>query len=165
MARAKQDYPIADNMAFQRRSWAVERAAWWIMGSAVVVAALGLLSHGSLSRTTATTNDSRLAISYERLERREASSRFTIRAQPAETGGEIVLRLGPGFLENYEIRTITPSPVRAAASAAGYQGAFASAAGGSEIHITARAKRFGFARFTGEVPGLGTIDVRQFIFP
>src|SRR4051812_36137185 len=100
--RAKQDYPISDDMAFQRRSWAVERVAWCTIGLVAGAAALGLLSHGPLSRTTATAGNSRLAVTYEQLERREASSRLAIRAPRPAAGGETVLRFGPGFLDSYE---------------------------------------------------------------
>jgi hypothetical protein len=166
-ARAGQDYPIQDDMAFQRRSWLIERAAWGAMGLLAAAAVLGLLSHGPLSKTTAsTTNDPRLAVTYERLERREASSRFIIRAAHPQPTREIAVHFGPAFLDAYEIRTMTPQPVRAASGSGGYEGVFAaSATGETEVHITGRAKRFGLVRFRIETPGGAAINVRQFIFP
>jgi hypothetical protein len=164
--RAKNDYPVADDMSFQRRSWVVERASWILMGGVAVAGGLGLLSHGPLSRTTAPEKNSPISVTYERLERREASSRFTLRAALPEKSTEAALRLGPDFLAAYEVRTVTPAPLRASAGANGFEGVFATSSTGEiEVHVTGRAKRFGFVRFAIEAPGLDSVQVRQFIFP
>jgi hypothetical protein len=164
--RAKNEYPVEDDMTFQRRSWAVERASWILMGAVAVASSLGLLSHGPLSKTTAPGKNSPVSITYERLERREASSRFTLRAAPPEKSTEAALRLGPEFLEAYEVRAVTPAPLRASAGANGFEAVFATSSTGEiEVHVTGRAKRFGFVRFPVEAPGLGSTQVRQFIFP
>src|SRR6266540_1171526 len=153
-------------MKFQRRSWTVERVAWVSLGIIALAAALGLLSHGPLSRTTATSDDGGLAVSYERLERRQASSQFLVRAAAGGQSQEIKLRFGPDFLDTYNIRTMTPAPLRASTGAQGYEPVFAaSPSGQTRVHISGRAVRFGFARFDVEAIGNGAVRVRQFIFP
>jgi len=164
--RARGGYPIEDDMAFQRRSWLVERVSWIVLALIGIAAVLGLLSHGPLSRTTVASSDGKLSVTYERMERREASSRFLVQVAGAEKDGEVTVRFGPAFLDSYEMRAMTPRPTRASGSAEGFEGVFAaSPTGEARIHVTGRATRFGLAEFPVEVPGRGSVRVRQFVFP
>jgi hypothetical protein len=156
--------PIQEDMRFQRRTWMVERAGWVVLALIVVAAGLGLLSHGPLSETTA--ENAGVVLSYERLERRAATSRFTLNIPAVADRQDVLVRFHPDFLRSYELRVVTPHPVSSAAGTNGFEAVFKMPAQGDlTIHISARAHRFGFADVTIEIPGRATLVARQFIYP
>lgn len=130
----------------------------------VGAAALGLLSHGPLSRTTMEAGT--LALRFERLERIATSNHFEIRVGGLRSGEEVMLRLSAEFLHKYDFEEVTPRPLRTSAGSAGFEGVFTAAASGDlHLYIRTRARRFGLLRFALDVPGRGSLSVRQFIFP
>src|SRR5690606_40254283 len=61
---ADRDYPVAEDMAFQRLSWIIERSGWAVMVVLVIAALAGAFSSGFISG--ATTSDPSGARSEER---------------------------------------------------------------------------------------------------
>ena len=80
------DLEIAQDMTFQRRSWAVQRVGWGVVAVTIGAALLGLLGSGPLSRSTAVAPGA-FAVEYERFVRElVAAERAPIHA--FEAGGK-----------------------------------------------------------------------------
>lgn len=51
--RPSRSIQLDDDMRFQRRSWAVERVGWTVMGVAIVAAVLGIVLRRAVERNYA----------------------------------------------------------------------------------------------------------------
>src|SRR4029079_12532418 len=71
------NYPIKEDMDFQRRSWTVERAGWLILGVVMVAALVGLFGYGPVSKAHLNGND--LKLSYERFQRSTKLATYVFR--------------------------------------------------------------------------------------
>lgn len=152
-------------MALQKRDWIMERCAWIGMAALLLLALLGLFSRGPLSDAMAAGESGNPTISYERFVRAQAETRFEIAG--IFEGESLELRLGHGFLEAYEVRTIQPQPSGSRSDDSAVFYTFPLREPGSPIRITIDAKRVGWGASEAEF-GFGTasgITVRQFAYP
>lgn len=114
------DFDINQDLAFQRRSWSLQRIGWGLSALVLIAALLGLFGHGPLSE--ATTDDPSLPIrlAYERFGRFGSPLVLRIRVEPAAApDGRLSLWLSQGYLEGVHIQRITPHPIAQHLSAGG----------------------------------------------
>lgn len=158
---------IEEDMAFQRRNWAVERIGWAAMVLLVLAAALGAFGAGPLSATTARLPDGALAVTYERLHRRSATS--TIKVEVARGGareGDVAVDIDRAFAESFRITEIRPPPLESAALSDGMRFRFKAAAGAPVaiyFHVTHEA--FGYAQVSIGLEGQGRLHLAVFGYP
>lgn len=152
---------------FQRRVWAVERAAW--LGLALVVGAglLGALGRGGpLSDAEATTPDGALRIRYERVQRLLASTIIQVEALRPPPGGTLELRLGQDILDGWQLQDMTPPPAASRGEAGALVLGFAVAAGGAPVVVlVARPNRMGLATVTVSAGGGPAARLRVLVWP
>jgi hypothetical protein len=162
---ASRSVPIREDMAVQRRDWIMERCGWLAMAVLLLLALLGFFSKGPLSSAFAAGENGNPGIAYDRFVRSEAMTRFAI---AGSFGGETLeLRLGRGFLDAYEIRTIQPEPAGGRSDDAAVYYSFPLREPGAPIRITIDAKRVGWGWSEAEF-GFGTgpgIAIGQFAYP
>jgi hypothetical protein len=165
------DLDIDVDMAFQRRSWIVQRVAWIVMTLLVVAAALGLLGPGPLSRATASL-PGLLEAEYQRLTRYEDRETLTVRVAPAvTTSGVVRLSINRDYLEHAQVMSVMPAPERVEAAHARVVYAFRIAEAGRPLEVTfdLKPRTIGRAeaRLAIESPaGRGReLTVRQFALP
>jgi hypothetical protein len=160
---ASRQYPIQEHMAFQRRTWIVQRAGWLVLGAIAIAAILGLFGGGVLSERTATGPG--MNITYERFERVTHVAQFTI-TFTAGPGGERRLHLGRAFQKSFEISSIQPTPLRSAAAADGLDLTFAAASGNtSQVVIWASPRSYGTVHVSARADDNPPLDVHIFIYP
>src|SRR4029079_4084426 len=101
------DYPIREDMAFQRTSWIVERAGWIVLTLLLIAALAGAFGHGWLSKQTI--EDENPRGEFDRFQRviKVPSSIISLRS-----AGEPKLTLGRKFQASYEVIDIEPRPIR-----------------------------------------------------
>ncbi len=63
---------LEDDIAFQRKSWLVERIGWGVMLTILVAALAGLFASGPLSSKNVESADSSAIVRYERFARAQA---------------------------------------------------------------------------------------------
>jgi hypothetical protein len=135
-------YPIQEDMRFQRRSWMVERTAWTVFGLVSLVALTGLFGGGALSTVTARSADGALSVTYDRFQRQTRVTQFTFHM--AVTDADPRLRVGPDFLDRYELTSLQPAPVASSAGRDGVEYTFARPRGGElNVVLWAHPRRFG----------------------
>lgn len=99
---------IGEDIPQQHRFWKVERAGWLIFLILLVLAALGFAGgKGPLNEATA--SNGQIEVSYEPYARRVAPSTIDITLK--QLGGATAqLLVQRDFIDEYEIRSITPEP-------------------------------------------------------
>jgi hypothetical protein len=114
---------VSDDPRFQRVFWRVERVAWLFFTAILVAALLGFTGAGGpLSRRSIETADAE--ITYPRVMRWATRDEIEI----AVSGNTpILLGLDDAFLDLFEIRAITPPPLRSEVQADGIRMEFAAA--------------------------------------
>jgi hypothetical protein len=158
-------YPIREDMAFQRRSWRMERAGWILIALVTLAALAGVFFHGPASYARVRNADNSWAVEYERFAHKTVVTHFTLRAA-APVADQILIRLSPAFAETHEIESIQPPPSRASGGTYGLELVFArSGAGDVAIRIAARPRRFGIMSLHIEAEGRGSLNVFQLIYP
>jgi hypothetical protein len=156
--------PVQEDMAFQQRSWRIERAAWVVMSIIAVAALLGLFAEGPFSTVTNAASDRSLSVRHERFARKTATTRFVLLIQAPQTPASVTL--SASFLETYDLEWVHPQPIRAVAGASGLElmfGVTPQAAG--IITLNARPKRFGWSTFQVATAPAGQVEIRQLIYP
>ncbi|HWE77462.1 MAG TPA: hypothetical protein VG270_02975 [Pseudolabrys sp.] len=160
---ASRKYPVREDMAFQRRSWMVERAGWVLLAVIALAGLTGVLGNGPLSWAHASAGA--LSVSYERFQRATKSSAFVFDVTQ-QTGDEITLHLGAPFQRNFEFSSIQPPPRRSRTGPQGIDLTFpASGAGRSRIVIWARPRRYGLSTITAAAEHAAPASLRVLVYP
>lgn len=161
---ASRRYPIEEDMAFQRRSWRVQRIGWAAMVLALCLAAAGFFSVGPLSTGTFESPDGRLAVEAGRSLRNGATATFRLRIAPASA--ETELRIDSSFLRDFLVDAMQPAPVRSSGSPEHVSLVFAAPPDGSAlvVTLTVRPDTVGWIR-TGFSVGPSAAEVGQLVYP
>jgi hypothetical protein len=101
----------AQNLAFERTGWRIERAGWVALALLLAAALAGVLGPGPLATRDVRTPDGALAVSYPRFMRMRAESRIRIRLRPPPAA-DVELRLDGTWLAGVRVRGIAPAPTR-----------------------------------------------------
>jgi hypothetical protein len=109
---ASDEIQLKDDPNFQRREWAVQRIASWLIVAFVVAAALGFFGSGGIfSHGRANADDGKLWIDYERFVRAGASARLKIHsAAGIQDLQHHEVRLNRGFFDAIRTERILPEP-------------------------------------------------------
>ena len=138
---ASRKYPIQEHIAFQRRTWVVERIGWVALVVIVLAALLGLFGGGPLSRQTAGSDE--MKVQYDRFQRVTKLASFTFLFAPA-ANAERRLHLNREFQDAFEITGIFPTPLQSAFDDGGLGMTFSTEANKeSQIVIWAHPRRYG----------------------
>jgi hypothetical protein len=146
--RDSRNFPIRENMRFQRATWIVERLGWACIAMIPVLGLSGIFANGILSHQRLQPPGHPLSVEYERFQRVTALTKFTARLTDPD-GEEAHLRLSNAFQENYEIDSIQPRPSRSTGSPGDLDLFFERPESGEvEIVIWARPREFGLFDLT-----------------
>jgi len=105
------DLQIDQDLAHQKRAWAVRRAGRAAMVLLVLAALAGLAGPGPLSEARAGDSGDPLALEYNRFTRRDAPAELRLRLNRPQ-GSEARVWLGSDYLEGAEIESVQPEPDR-----------------------------------------------------
>lgn len=105
------DLEIEQDLAFERREWAVQRAGWALMALVLLAALLGLFGAGPLSRAVATDENGQFQLDYERFTRAKAPSTIQVRIAPGVASrGTVTVWFDGEYLQGGHIEGVTPEP-------------------------------------------------------
>jgi len=160
---ASRRYPINEDMAFQRRSWIVERAGWVLLVAIAAAGLSGVLGNGPASWQTVRAGT--LSVAYERFQRATRVSPIVFTVAPA-SGNETTLHVSAPFQRDFEFTSIQPPPLRTRAGPDGLDLTFAAQPGApGRIVIWAHSRRYGLSRITAAVDGGAAASFWIFIYP
>ncbi len=157
-------HPINEDIAFQRRTWRVQRVGWFVLAIFVLAAAVGLFSEGPLSRTTATGD--RLNIVYERFQRYAAATGLRVTMTPRAGAADMSLRIGRDFLDDFTIERMNPQASAARPDSGGIVFLFpAPSVGAATVYLGVRPKGIGLNRSTFALDDTDAVMLTQLIYP
>jgi hypothetical protein len=151
-------------MRFQERAWLIKRAGCVLLAILILLALAGVFSNGLLSAATAERDGVPLSVGYERFQRRNAPTHFTIKV-PRQTEDEVWLRFGPAFQHAYDIEAVQPPPVRSNFGNAGLS-LFFDAYDQSDLNVVIRARPKRVGAINVEIARLpGSLQMPVLIYP
>jgi hypothetical protein len=104
---------LEQDLAFQQRSWRVQRFAWGVLVLIVGAALAGLAGSGPVSRGSRAAQDGRFIIEYERFVRMQAPSRLRLHvSREAVRAGEVRVWFDRNYIERIKLEQIVPQPKR-----------------------------------------------------
>jgi hypothetical protein len=161
---ASRQFPVREDMQFQRRSWMVERAGWALLVLLALVGLSGAFGIGPLSWQTASAGS--LKVEYERFQRITRLARFTFEVS-AQNGPEMRLHLNDAFQKNFEVSNIQPQPARTTTGPDGIDLSFAvtERADKGRIVIWAHSRRYGVSNITAQLGSEAPIAFWVFVYP
>jgi hypothetical protein len=160
---ASRQFPIREDMRFQRRSWIVERLGWSLLVLVALVGLSGALGIGPLSWHRASNGS--LLVEYERFQRITRLARFTFNAS-GQTGPELRLHLSDAFQKNFEVSDIQPQPTHSATSPDGIDLIFAAGgANAGRIVIWAHSRHYGVSDITARLGDEAPVSLWILVYP
>jgi hypothetical protein len=158
-------HPVVEDIALQRRLWAMQRLGWLAMALVVALALAGLFSQGPLSRTTASGAGGRITVEAERFLRNAAATSITVGLEPE--AAETTLRIGGDFADAFVVDAVQPQPSRATGTAEGLQLSFEAPADGARlvVRLAVRPDRLGIVESRFAAGDDSPAVIRHFIYP
>jgi hypothetical protein len=160
---ASRQYPVQEHMVFQRRTWIIQRAGWFVLAAVCLAALTGLLGGGILSNRAL--EGAAMTIEYERFERATRLAQFGFHFAPTDNT-ERRLHLSRSFQDKFEITSIQPPPLRSLATLGGLELIFAVAPSvKNQVTIWARPHGYGSVAIASHVDNNPPSNFRVFIYP
>lgn len=111
MAQKQHQYPVVDSPFWLHIEMLMQKGGAIILLLIVVAALGGLFSQGWLSAKTASSADHALTVHYDRFARLQSDIDMQLTANPAQAN-RAVFTLGGDFMQDFEIRTLQPQPLK-----------------------------------------------------
>lgn len=158
------NYPINDEIAFQRKSWHFERIGWFLLVLIVLLTLLGLFSKGPLSTGHVSTADGALRVEYQRFQRHGAHGQLVVTVHVAPSSSAAV-RFSPQLLENFTLEGIYPEPLHSSTQQGGLLlESRADTQGALKFYLALRPEGLGSIRQSVRL-NEQTVEFFQFIYP
>lgn len=159
---------VNEDLKFERGDWTFQKIGAAGMGLFIAAALAGAFGEGPAAKTRRASADGGTAVEYDGFARRQAPTNLKIelRADQARDG-KVTLFLDRRYLDDFEVKDITPRPETEVAGPDGvrYRFAVASASEPARMTFELRARRFGRARGFAGVDGRPAAPIRQFVYP
>ena len=159
---------IEQDIDYQRREWAVQRAGWTIIALVIAAAMLGLMGDGPLSRTEVASADGSMRLEYERFARVGDTNFLRLRFRPViDPEGRYRLWLEGEYQEATRVREASPTPERSEDDQGRVVYVFRSyePERSTEVTFYVQPRRPGLRSGRVGVVGGTFVDFRQFIYP
>ena len=158
---------VSEDLAFQRRSWFVQRAGWIAMAAVVMAALLGGFGPGLLNRAETSTVADSLRVSYARAWRVTSPMELRVQLRPTPGADQAGVWLEQSYLERVLVNRVMPEPaqVRASESRVTYLFDLEPNAGGLTVIFYVEPQRFGLIRGRAGTMGGMSATFAHFVFP
>jgi hypothetical protein len=159
-----------EDLAYQQRTWRVERIGWVVLGLAVAAAMAGAFGAGGpLGEAEAADPDGVVTVRYQRFERYSAPAALRIIvSEKAQAGGDsLAIRLDRAFLDAVKLRAVFPQPDAWTAGGTGSTMTFrlAAADGPPTFLVLYEPARVGTVRLRVAVDRRAPVEFAQFVYP
>ncbi|HEX6978868.1 MAG TPA: hypothetical protein VF342_06175 [Alphaproteobacteria bacterium] len=166
--QGRRDLHVDADLAFQKRSWRVQRIGWAVCAILLAAAALGFFGAGAFSTTTAGSPAAGFWVEYERFVRGFAPSELIVHVDRRLVAGDRVnIVLGGDYVRAVELRTLLPPAASAGASPDGAVIAFDAVGGPGELRFVfqIRFSRPGPAAGRVGLQGAPALETRHWVYP
>jgi hypothetical protein len=149
------------DMPFQRRQWVFERVSWVVMGTVILLAALGFAGPGPLSHRSVATPDGSLRIEYHRFIRYQTPYEVTFCLR--QTASDTSVSIARDYLRDLEVQFVNPQPAIVSGDGQWITYTFR----GSDVQavFTFESQRFGPSTLRLKAGDQQSLELNQFVFP
>lgn len=158
---------LEEDLAFERRSWVVQRVAWVAIFLFVAAAALGFLGSSALSKRTVEREG--IKVEYEKLSRERAPAEMMLTISPPFPGkDEVGVWFAGDFFKSISIEDLVPEPVRATSEVDQLRFVFALSNSDKPIQIRMDYQPEASGRLEARLGlsgGRQRVDFRVFVYP
>lgn len=160
------DLELAQDLAFQRRTWKIQRIGWAVMVLFILLALAGFMGEGPKSKAVAGELDEGIRVEYERFSRQNAPQTLRIEVSGlAVQDGKVSLWIDEGYLTNMEIQTLLPEPESVEASPGRHTFEFSAQEGNASFTFLVSPQGIGWHKGVVGVEGVSQVPIRQFVYP
>jgi hypothetical protein len=160
------DLEIDQDLAFQRRSWVVQRVGWILMLLLLACAVAGLVGPGPLSSAEAGVRGSPLWIEYNRFERYESPTTLRVHIGPGVgADGRVRVGLNREFVDGVDFVRVVPEPEAVEAGPGGLVMTVRVAAGPADVVVSFEPRRYGSLPIRVSVADGFAVEATAFIYP
>jgi hypothetical protein len=166
IAKVNDEVAVGSDLQFQRRWWRFERLVWILFGVIVILDLLGAFGRGYLAKRHLRTSDTSLDLTYERIERFQTPSIFTIRFGPAAIhGGQAQLWVSDSLVRSLGNQRVIPQPDASVVGQGGILYTFRATSPPASVAFAVEPASVGIVPLTMRVPGLQEIRTRILVVP
>lgn len=159
------EYPIREDMAYQRKVWRFERYGWYGLVLLILLALAGLFSGGILSAKDVRSQDGEVRVEYEMFHRNGATEpmKITVKGAPDSM---VQVALQGDLLEGFTLETLQPQAARASGDSQGIRlWVSTDAQGQASLYLSLRSNGVGLFRSRIATASSRGVALDQFIFP
>lgn len=157
---------VGEDLDFQRRWWAFERATWLFFLLLILADALGLFGRGWLAKAERTTPDGAVHLKYERVERASTPSIMTVQLGPAAIqNGVAQLFISDSVIKKLGAQRIAPQPATSTLGQGGVTYTFPVTSSPATVTFSLEPSFPGVQHFSMGVPGSTPINSTVFVVP
>ena len=157
---------INEDLAFQHRSWRIQRAGWIAMGLLLLTGLTGFWGQGPFSWGTAGHQSEPLQVEYERLTHYMTTATLRLHVNTDTGRDRTAVRFTQRYADTIQIEQIMPRPEFEAVSAEGLTYVFRLEPGRpSTITFYMKMGRAGLLRGEVRIDDRPSVLFRQFVFP
>lgn len=153
-----------ESLAYQRKSWRVQRVGWVLMGIFLVLGMLGLFGDGPLTRARARSAGG-FEVRYSRVWRLQTEARVELTAVP-DSAGQVIVSLQESLLSRADIRSVSPKPRQIEAVPGGQRIVFdARGDGPVTLRVGITPTRIGRLRTRLATPNRASVSLTVLVLP
>jgi hypothetical protein len=158
------DLQLDEDLRLQRREWRVQKVSWFLLYGLLIAIAFGLLGHGSLSTRQVQGPAGSASLQFDRFMTVKSVNRLTLTLPPAS--GEVRAVLDAKYLQDVEIREITPEPEKSVLESEGTAYIFsADSQKPTRVQISFEPRKIGLLEGWIAVAGESRLNFKQFVYP
>jgi hypothetical protein len=159
---------VSADLAYQQRTWRVQRVSWVVMLGILAAAALGVFGSGALSTATEGSKADGLWVEYDRFVRRQAPSELIVHLDRKQiTGEQVHVVLRGGYPRSMQVESVLPQPSGGGPSADGAVLRFDVNGHTGQLQIVFHFKLATLGPVRGEVGVQGgpTVKITHWVYP
>ncbi len=166
VAKVNDEIAVGEDLAFQRKWWRFENAAWMVFGLIILLDLAGLFGRGPLAKTERQAPDGSLHMKYERIQRTDSPSIMTIQfAQSAIKDGKIRLFVSNSVVAQLGTQRVIPAPQETTVGGGGLTYSFPASKPPATVELAMEPAGPGVYDFTVGVAGASPVQARVVVVP
>jgi hypothetical protein len=168
MATAPKTLEVEQDLRYQKWEWRLQRVGWVLIALFVLAAALGFVAEGPLTKKKAAAQDGSLQVEYGAvLHYHNPSELRLFVAKDAAPGNELHIQVSVDYLDDIQIKTITPEPLRVEAGSDSHTFIFAQTRPGAATALVFHIEPNRIGRIAGQVQVAGkeAVTLSHFVWP
>lgn len=164
MKQRHADLQLDEDLRLQHREWRVQKVSWFLLYGLLIAIAFGLLGHGPLSTSHVRGPDGSASLQFERFMTVKSANQLTLTLPPAK--GQVRAVLDAKYLQDVEIRDITPEPEKSVLESEGTAYFFsADSQKPMQVQFSFEPRKIGMLEGWIAVAGESRLNFRQFVYP